>query len=316
MRKGCCLGCLTVLLLIAGGGFGAGYFLSRMELLERTSAVDTARYLGGRPAVLLHVDSNDRSVQALVEYALASEAALLRDWILESLPYSATLSLEPENAGRSEMVFAMSMPRLAGLLEWRADPSFWTWFDAQEVDRLSREAPGLWVVHSHLPVSESVQAEAAARWQAGEDEALRLGGGHVAELLIDNRDGRAYVALEPLLNPPLQAGDLPPKEAPAVDAASLAAVFARIESAWAAFDMPANDRGVLRFEVVCPNARAAESLHFFAVMLRDSISRTCWEEQRIRVQGDVLRDDRVLTGAFTMTGIRDAFVKQVRRVGL
>lgn len=316
MRKSCCLGCLTVLLLIAGGGFGAGYFLSRMELLERAAPVDTVRYLGGRPAVLVHIDSDDRSLLGLVEYALASQATIVRDWLLESMPYESTWALEPGVGDQIEMTLATSMPRIAGLLEWRADPALWRWWDGQEVDRLSREAPGLWVVRSHLNRSEAAAREVEARWKPKDEEALRLGGGHVVELLIDNRDGRAFSALEPLIHPPPQPGDLPQDPTGGLDTTQLAAFFARIETAWTAVDLPANDRALVRMEIVCPDAHAAEALHFFALMGLDNLRRNAWDTQGIRIQGEFVRDGRVLAGNFTLGGIRETFVTQVRQVGL
>jgi len=316
VKRGCLFGCCGVLAVLAAACFTAGYYAGKLDLISVADRVPTASYIKGDPAVLVHMDPNHAEIRSLLQEGLRRIPAPLRQYVLASLPYEGTLSIEPRrDQDQADITFALSTRRLAGLLESRSSREVWRWWVAQRLDETGIEREGLWVVRSHVPLASAAIDEFNRRWARPAAEPLALEGSHALEVVVDNRGGRAYLALEPLLNPPPQEGDLPPETPPTVDADRLAGFFQLFTTARLTADPLDRNTFAFRLKAECPNAHAAAASHFFLWLLRDWMYARLLE-RGIVLEGDVQRDDTSLYGVLTIRGYRDNVVDLFGRWGI
>ena len=313
-QKGCCLGCMAIFLIVIGGTCGLLYWGAvSMDLLYESPPRDTAAHIGGSPALLVRVDPNSEQVLGLLDEGFEGQ---LNAFLQPFLPHDLSFALLPHREdGSSGTVFAISLRRMGGLIKLLTDsPEQWRWFQAQEMISAGLESDNLWVVRGSVRSSDSVLGQVAKWWPVETREALELEGGHDIELVLDNRDGKAWLALDPLL----VAGKTDEDAIVVIKApfepessASLTGLFRRVRTFRLSADMAEADRIVLTVEAECRDADAAESMLMLLFTIRDSAYRTCVEKD-IALEGHFTRNDSAIRGEFTCTGFRKSLIAMMR----
>lgn len=318
MRSGCSCGCLLLVLLVALGGalFYAGHWVARTELLVRHPPADLRPVLPPAPAVLLQCDLNQPHSKTLFAAALKDEAPILREFILNNLPYAASLALTPRPGHAvADVVFAMSMPRFAALLDARADTGLWRWWHFQEVDSARCEAPGVWVARSHWRISPAAQSETRRRWPESDHTPLACEAGAPLSFLVDNRSGNAYLALETWLNPPPALGDLPTRADPARNAESIAAWMARLRTATGQLDIEGANAALFRLHIEATSPEAAASLAEDLRLMRERLE-TRWAADEVKIRGEFAPKGSLINSTLRIDNIEQPFVREWRLLGL
>jgi hypothetical protein len=305
-----------LILALGGGAFYAGHWVARTELLVRHPPADLRPVLPSAPSVLLRIDLNQPRSKALFAAALKDEAAILREFILNNLPYAGVLALTPRRDREIvEVVFGMSMPRFAALLDARADTGLWRWWHFQEVDSARCEAPGLWVARSHWRISPGAQSEAQRRWRGSDSPPVPLESEYPLSFVLDNRAGGAYLALETWLNPPPALGDLPARASPAWNAESIAAWMARLRTATGALDIQGSNAAEFRVTIVAASPEAAASLAEDLRLMRERLEAR-WAADDVKIRGDFApAGDRIET-TLRIDNIEKPFIREWRLLGL
>ncbi len=314
MRKGCCCGCFLVgavfiALLVALAFFG----LDQVGVFESNPPVDTVAHIAGRPAVLARVDPNDPELLGILAAAFEDMPIGFMAW---PLPHELSLALElDEDRDHVLPIMTVNMKRLSGLMPlWFGKDSFAVYAPALEVLSAKSEAPGLWVVRGAVPVAKDFRDLAEAWWDTGGWEALSLEGGHVAELLVDNRDGGAMLALEPFLTKPkvgTEAIEVIPNPF-GLEPVRLPGLFRRIDTARCSIDIPEPDRIAVRITVTCPREADVESVLMPLMAMRDALYAMLIEEGVV-LEGHFEIAGTQLVGDFAITEVREKIEEMAQR---
>jgi hypothetical protein len=296
--------------------FAAGYFLGRGDLVFHTPRTDTQTFVGDGGAVQLRIDPNQPAIVNLLRSALTESMGFMALATDHALPYEMTLRMDIDRpASEVDMILALSLRRFAGLLEMRADPELWRWTPYQRVQSAKLEREGLWVVRSTMPLDEGALGLADERWAKPEGSALHPGREHGAEVVLDNRNGALYLVANTLLNPPLQAGDLPNEAPSAMPPEQLIAILGRVETARATLDVPDNDRVTITLRVNCVDEDMARGVQLLMLLVRDRVYLDLLEKD-ILLSGHLALEGRTISGEFTITGWRDRVLLSLGTAGI
>jgi hypothetical protein len=303
LRQALTTGCLVVLLLLAAAAGGLLLLVFQMGVFENHTRQSVLLPSDSPPALVIKLDPQHPNARPFFAHLLKNSSEPWRNFLLGSLPWEATWTLSP-NADNTavDSTVALSLPRLSGLVEGRADPDLWRWFPGQKVTSLSFEQPGLWVARSALPCSGGpwhVLELPGSGFPLGLDQAkdpLPIPESLPCVLVIDNRNDLAFKALVSLLYPPRQPGDDLTWEPPVLDAEGWIPYFGFFSQATATAQF--NDEALLvidvRIETTSPEA--ARVLLALADRQRDRISK------KIEAAGGWL-DGAWTINAQTITGV-------------
>ncbi|MBI1320287.1 MAG: hypothetical protein GC168_15275 [Candidatus Hydrogenedens sp.] len=295
MRSGCCLGVLVILLLVAAAVGGAGWLVWKAGVFEQLPEQQLASELRTHPSVLLVVDPDAPGMTPLWQAVLGRYGGMFAPVVLRSLPHQAVFALEPDrqrSVVQGELL--LSTRSLSGLFENRLnDTETWRWTPGQTVTRAAFDTPGMWRVDSTYGLRPEVQLEASKRWIKPGAPVQPLAPRHAAQLLLDNRDGAAFLALSPILNPPPQPGDMETT----FDAALYSEWFACVDQLEARFDAELTGNVRLWMEITCPGEAEARRLRFALEQRRDDTARWIGKWGG-RLEGQWERDGTILRGDF------------------
>jgi hypothetical protein len=298
LRNCCCLGCLTLIVLavsLMALLFTVVMDTGALETYERQNAVAE---VSGKPSVVVRLDLQSPSARPFLSMLMEDSAGYLTDFFIDSLPWEAVIALTPDRDAKAvRMGSILSMRRFSGLLEARADAELWRWFPGQKVDSLELERPGIFVVRSTLPLSEEAMNEASVRWSKPAGDALQVPEGAPLGAYIDNRDGRGYLALEPILNPPPQPGDRPGAREGQLDAAGWAPYFERFTEASGALGFDTDGMVTVELRLKAPGEQAAKDLLALLEAQRDSMGAEI-ERQGGWLEGAWSRQGSEVSGSF------------------
>ena len=313
-QKGCCFGCMAVFLILVGGSCLILYWGAvSMDLLYESPAEDALALIGESPALLVRVDPNSEEALDLLNETMEGQFNL---FLRAFLPHELVFALLPHREdGVSETVFSASLRRMGGLLALvSSDPEDWHWFEAQEMESAGLESDALWVVRGTVRSSDDVRGQVSKWWPMEAHEPLDLEGGHTVELVLDNRDGKAWLALDPLLIANETDEDaIVVMKAPFEPEMStrLNGFFRRVRTFRLNADMVEADRATLTVEAECRDADAAESMLMFLFTVRDGIYRACVEKE-VALDGHFTQDGSSIRGEFAFTGFRKTFIAKMR----
>ncbi|MFP4503046.1 MAG: hypothetical protein ACLFTT_18795 [Candidatus Hydrogenedentota bacterium] len=330
--RGCLIGCVGVLVLcMLVAGFLV-YIAYEFDFIQAAARVDTVSYIGGEPMVLARADPNRAAVLAVVSEAFAQNPGA-RQFVQAFMPHEASLAVMLDSGAQtSRQILALSLRRLAGLLDWSAvEPANWRVSPAQEDIVASKEQNGVFVVRSSWPTRKTTRQQVRKVWPEAPRERLALEGGHLLELVVDNRGGGAYLALEPFffapeaapaMGSPAQDKTLAPISPPPLSKRQYDSVFLRGRTLRVTVDLvhpslPANalDPTAVAVEVVIEcttrNARAAEDLRFLLMYARDQLYRALLEEGVV-LDSDITGEDNAITARFTARNVGEKLIRMLR----
>jgi hypothetical protein len=345
--RGCLIGCLGVVVLLAIVAGFLFYLAHEADLLTVSPRVDTLAHIGGNPVVVARLDPNQRGVFSVLLEAFQNEPFAPK-LFTAFVPHEVTAAISLNRSGEtSHQVIALSLRRLAGFFAWFGDDdNFLRFSPVQQNMRRAKEADGLFVVRSEWPTNPQTRALLGAL----PEDPLRLEGGHLFEAVADNRGMAAYVALEPFFTAAEQA-DRPgpgrharteklfPESAPAME--RLAGAFERVEILrlranldWEELEevsestdepseplsiheappipAPAGDlRAAVVLEIATRSPRAAEDILFFLMMLRDEVYRALLEDG-IVLESRLYVEGNTVHGQFEASGFTARLVEALR----
>ncbi len=298
MRKGCGLGCGVVFLLACAAGAGLLYLLHGAGAFENYPSQPVDLAFNGPTAVSVRVDLEAPGTRALLSSLIDDAPDARTRFLLESLPWQGALSFAPDRDSRMvHLQAALSLRRLSGLLASRSSTELWRWFAGQKVASLALEQPGLWVARSTLPIRDAAHAETGARWPMKANPPLEAPAEGLLSFQLDNRDGGAYLCMEPILNPPPQPGTEITGKPPVLDARGWAAYFERLEQASGAVSLEDAGAAVATVRVQARNALAARELR--ALLERERDRAAAWlEGYGAYLEGAWMLEGATVSGSF------------------
>lgn len=335
--RGCLIGCVGVLVLcMLVAGFLV-YIAYEFDFIQAAARVDTVSYIGGEPMVLARADPNQATVLAVVSKAFAQNPGA-RQFVQAFMPHEASLAVMLDSGAQtSRQILALSLRRLAGLLDWSAvEPANWRVSPAQEDIVASKEQNGVFVVRSSWPTRKTTRQQVRKVWPEAPRDRLALEGGHLLELVLDNRAGGAYLALEPFffaveaappMAPDAQDKTLAPISPPPLSKRQYDSLFLRGRTLRVTVNLvhpslPANapdlaalDPTDVAVEVVIEcttrNARAAEDLRFLLMYARDQLYRALLEEGVV-LDSTITGEDNAITARFTARNVGGKLIRLLR----
>ncbi|HNR30128.1 MAG TPA: hypothetical protein PKI11_04510 [Candidatus Hydrogenedentes bacterium] len=313
MGKGCCLGCLIAVLLVAACVAGVAFLAVKFDITHEAAPVDTVAHIGGQPEFLARINPNAPELMALLVEGFSGAPPPVIAWFLPH-EISVAIGYDREKEAAACAV-AVSLRRLAGALAWLAsDAEGWRFSPVQRALRVAKERDGLWVIRSQWATSEETRDRVARWWKADRFVLIELEGGHLFEAVLDNRAGGGLLALEALLAPE----DFMPEQREVVvkapfdvEAQRLPGLFRRLETLRVSMDLEDGDRMRVRVDANCRDAAAAESLAFFLYTLRDLAYRDLIESDVI-LDSDIVVSGAAIRGVFTLEGVREIIVRAIR----
>lgn len=303
-------------MIIAGAFLYLGYQFGSADILILAPRHDTFEAAQEPAHAWLRLDPNAAEVLEILRYGVEDDSGFFLSIISAVLPYEASVvaSAAPD-AEVSRLVFAMSMRRLAGILEQRSSAQPWQWFPPQQVDSLALEGRGLWVVRSHLPVTEATRKAHELLYPPGNSEGIAPEGGYVLEGALDNRHGEAYLALSSLLVPPKVAGDMNADTYFGLDHTLLTEYFALVETVRLRANFVEPEILELQISVVCRDEASASAAMLPLLGIQDMLYQTVVESGGY-VTGDFEVDGREIEGLFLLHEVKEPLVGALRKQGV
>ena len=200
-RRALRIGGLTVLLLL----FVTAMFIEwRYGLFRTAPRIDRSTLVSG-PGIVVIFDPAKASTQ-IAELVRERAGFAVPLWAIErALPYEAAIMAGPDH-DRSEIDLTCFInPRRLGpalvrelnaaSIETRVPEIRWS------SEGVSRASPGVVTLEGTVPMEPEAQEAAYYLWnQSFKPTPLEPAGGHLLEVIADNRDGGAYLAVASLLH--------------------------------------------------------------------------------------------------------------------
>ena len=311
MRKGCCCGCLVLLVLFIGwtglGIYFAGHYMDLWVAAER---VDTLAYVGEAPAVMVRIQPDLPEVTSILTEGFNGMSP---EWLL---PYEATLALIPTLEKQEvDVMLATSLRRFLGFLKLclQSDEGQTALKDL-DLDWRTTQQDGLLVLKTQKPIDEAVCTQVQSVWPQPRPGSWSGEGTHFLELVLDNRDGGVMLALDPFL----VAREADPNEIVVMKApfdlegaGRLPGLFKRLNGLRFYMDLTGPDEAQCHVDSECRDAQAAETLLFFLFTLRDAVYRAL-VEQDIDFEGRLVRDGNRVKGTYTIRGYRAPLIEALQ----
>lgn len=302
MRKILGLGCGVAVVLLCAAVAGLAAFVYRAGALEDYPPQSLVPHVTHAPAVWAQLDLESPDTRASLLSIVSASADWRTRFMMDSIPWRAALSVHSDlEAGVVRLDTLWSLRRLSGLVQSRSSLEVWRWFAGQKVESLALEAPGLWVVRSTLPIRDDARKQAAAHWPVAQPVEMPETENALLSFTIDNRSGGAYLALEPILNRPLQPGEEITGVPPALDAQALAVYFEKLQQVTGTASLEADGRVSVYLTVTARDEPAARTL------------RTLLERERDRAATWLEGYGAFLEGAWTLDGITVSGAFRVER---
>lgn len=317
VKRGCFIGFCGVLTLVCLLLFVIGYYAGKTDLVLAASRTDTIAFVGERGAVQIRVDPNQPAVLDLLRTAAQKSFGYFGLLIDRTVPYEMGLSINADRGNaQADMVVALSMRRLAGFLESVSDTELWRWFPFQRVQSARLERDGLWVARSTLPIDAGALSLANAHWAKPAGTPLTLTRDHGLEVVLDNRNGEAYLVLNTFINPPLQAGDLPPDPAAnKMTQDDFVKILERMETLRFTADLFGNDHAVCDLIVTCEDETMARGVNLLLLYARDQLYLNLLEKG-VEMDGEITLEGATVTGRFNLRGFHKRIVTQISGMGV
>jgi len=232
------------------------------------------------------------------------------------LPFEASLGVtrEPEEQ-RLLVTWAVSLRRLGGIFAERVEPADWRPLEVLEQPVLLRQGEGLLVSCSYFPLRPDAAPEEAAPTAR---ERLELTGGHNMELLVDNRDGGAFTALQPWVRTWEAGKDGPPRRlGPEIKAPPIAeflrGALAPLQSLHLVADLMEEDTADFQIRASASDAQAAESAHLYLMMLQDWLFQELIQQDMLLL-GELEQAGAEITGRLSLSGFSDVLIQHLRGI--
>ncbi|MCC6143301.1 MAG: hypothetical protein IT368_05800 [Candidatus Hydrogenedentes bacterium] len=308
MKRGCLIGCLVLIALVAGAAAIAFIVLDRLDVLHEAPAIPVEEYAEPAPALFVHVQLDRPEVTKLLTDALDQTPT----WLIQKFtPHEVTFTVDPDAASASNnIVLALNLKRLTGFLDYAIrDIDEWRFWLNQEIVSAGQEGEGLYVIRSTIPFLQQLGAAPAEVWTALPHLSPAPAQDHLFHAHVDNRGGRGLWAIAPLLAQPPAEYD--PARAPVADLAQVEGFLKRFDSAELTTDLLESGDLEVKVTVQAPTATAGESLLFFLMIVRDTAYKALLQE-RLVLEGHWQQDGTTLQGTFQVRGFRERAMEYIR----
>ena len=325
--RGCLIGCLAVVVLAVIAVVALGYLASEFDLIRAAEEQDALAFLGGTPVVMARVEPDHDAIISMLDLGSYQEPAA-RKFLQLFIPYEAGVTLQLDARDENAVAAAAcSMRRGAGMFAWflaHEDPPPSLGFG--ENIRAAEEQSGLLVLRTQWPTQEATRIDITARWAEAPETPLALEGGHIAEVVFDNRTGGAFLALEPALEAARegQSPPLTPKMHDQVRAVLLRARWIRIRGDLVdrsetgptepvdPAHIPAID-AVVKIDVEAVSEDAAQEMLRLLKGLHETAVAVLRAEENVEVEGGFKREGVHVDGEFIVPNAARPLIKEMRR---
>ncbi|MCP4641941.1 MAG: hypothetical protein GY851_15980 [bacterium] len=307
MKKGC-LGALAVVLILATAAvLMINAWLGAFPAARR---VPVAEFLTDQSVAAVSVDTQNPVWLRVMDDQLADAGAL--GWLMGvAMPheYGAIVDVNAAEA-TSQTTMVISTRRFGPLLKRML-------IDEDPLSSgVSEGKDGAILLKTNEAITPETLALAGERWAQAAPDELKFEGGHFLEAVVGNSSGQAFLGLEGLLLALSTKEDTDEFEKQQIfDADQLSGLFYRVRSGRVTGDFTEEGDLTLSLLAECPDAVAAETIHFALLTVRDALFRQAIE-QGLVIEGEPVVDGSTVKGDFTVTGIQDAVAMALAAQGM
>lgn len=319
MKKGCLIVGVATLLLVIGVGTIWALRMNRQFGLFEAGAISHDKYADARTRLRAVIDGSQVEdlivrhlpkgiplpawlpvrLETLVKKSLPREVALLEQSDYAKGEVTLTLFINERRGGPflAEAASALEPPPELNQLEW-------------ERPVLKMPERGVLEAVARLPIPDGLESRLLEDWtHDSEGESLKVEGGHLAELVLDNRNGEAFTLAGALMQASGEDWRARFDEQGAVLAMS---VLPMIHDVRLYADLTAQD--TLRIHVRAnADPNAATALNLFAGYTLPAMKQEA-ANQGMKLEGEAMWNDaeQALIGDLTLTGFEALIDRQVQ----
>ena len=196
MREGCLIGCLgliavTMILTIVAVVALDGFF----GLFREADRISLTEYYGQDHDVMMLVEPNFDVIGSAVADTADGPPPWLVDYVL---PYEVTLFIDVDRESRTNTyTVAASLKRMAGFMSYYLPRGKgFTIFDGAEITDLGVNTSGVAYIEAKAPIGEETLQRAESMGSLESPELYVIENGHLAQIVLNNADGDAFIALQ------------------------------------------------------------------------------------------------------------------------
>ena len=321
MNKGCCLGCfavtaLSVVLLIV-----AAFALERaVGVFVASERVSLTEAFGESHTVVIVANPNMPNALPVITEVLDSEELVL-GYIM---PHEVALFMDVDDDLQTRsLIFAISTKHLGGLISWwLPTPEDWDLGDGMFVQDMAMQRNGVFQMTAEGDLPETFLQSVRDRRATSDIPPPRYEGGHLLEILIDNRQGHGALALgsffiedeeetedgdqEAEPDEEKESGD----DRPVLNSEDWSILFDTVLTFRMTTDIADDETHQVALELQCEDSTGARKI---VVLLNTAQERMAdhVEDQRAELDGAFERDGAVVTGAFILSKYRRFFRRHI-----
>lgn len=314
MKKGCCLGCLAVGVILVALMVVAGVVIEQsIGIISPAERVDLAAAYSGGHAVAIVANPNAPNFGEVYRTALRDDPRR-PEWFM---PHEAALFYDVDVAGGTrELSVAVSPKRFSGLLSWFVpDPENWHLDGELEVQEADFQENGAFLWRATGPLSADAQEQAREIEPDSGASPIALEGGHIIEIIVDNRQGEAFLVLhEALLEGLEEDADAADDAADEVsDDAILSPadwdlLLRAASTLRLTVDAAADATLQFQIDLTCRDTKSADGALALLRDLKDRLGRWFAKEEAV-FEGSFARVGKTITGILTLRGYDEVFIE-------
>ncbi|GMV99557.1 MAG: hypothetical protein AMXMBFR84_06960 [Candidatus Hydrogenedentota bacterium] len=299
---------LAVLLIVAAISAAAVLFYADSKYHALRAAREASFSEVADESVSMVLVMKPALAEALILEKASALSENIRPWMINfALPYEAALLMRPDLANkRLDTTMFLNERRFGPMIVQQAN-AYGMGAVMPQVqwapDGFVQKERGVITVDGSLPINPAIAALAEQKWgivtPAGYPEPE---GGHLAELIVDNRNGGLFLLLGTLQSSGIVSMNLPPDEL----ATNLLPVgIFRLN---ADLVSPEVANITLRIEAAI-NATEGEfgAFDFTLSLLYGALAKGLRDNGGIELEGSKKREGTVITGQYTLTGVSKLF---------
>jgi len=320
MKKGCCLGCFAVAALSVVLFIVAAFVLERaVGVFVASERVSLTEAFGDTHTVLVLAKPNMPSALPMIADVLDSEEGFLEFL----MPHEAALFMDVDEELRTRtLTVAISTKRLGGLISWfLPTPEEWDLGDGMFVQDMAMQRNGVFQMTAEGDLPETFLESVRDRRATSDIPPPTLEGGHLLEILIDNRQGEGALALGSFFIEDEEETEDGEQEAepdeeeesddrPVLNSDDWATLFDIVLTFRMTTDIADDETHQFALELQCRNSDDARKILALLNAAQERMEDHV-EDERAELDGGFERDGAVVTGAFTLSNYRRFFRRQV-----
>jgi hypothetical protein len=302
------------------------------DIVTSAPRVPVSTFITTDTAFAITIDPNQSGLPAMFAEGARQDA----DGIKFLMPHELGVVFDVDNSFSTRTATFILSPRHLGpaLKMFLGNPRFFSTADGMNVDGIDTwdtesmvNEHGALILRGRGIVADDSRTYVQGNWtEFGNHVPVTLEGGHFAELVVANHDGRAVLILG---NEALPAGSLEPTPAealpseaaeapvemenpvPAATDTDPIAIVRDIVSLRLTVDFAEPDLYTVGIQGRSPNPEAAARARKTLTALRESLAET-YKQDGVMLEGEIVNQGERVSGDLRVTGVRPLVVRSIR----